>query len=85
MLHAGVKFQFIIIGLPFLCKSLSFIASAVRIELFTARVEYSVDPLTEYSSIRLIPEVARMVENKRVPGSSCKLVVEGSDLCSESK
>jgi len=45
---------------------------AVQIELFTARVvEYLVELLIEYSSTRLIPEVAinyRVVQNR--PGSS---------------
>ena len=53
---------------------------AVQIELFTARVllEYSIEYLIEYSSTRWIPEVAinhRVVQNKRIPGSSFKFVI----------
>jgi len=41
-------------------------------------LEYSIEYLIEYSSTRWIPEVAinhRVVQNKRIPGSSFKFVV----------
>ena len=41
-------------------------------------LEYSIEYFIEYSSTRWIPEVAinhRVVQNKRIPGSSFKFVV----------
>ena len=49
---------------------------AVQIELL--QLEYSIEYLIEYSSTRWIPEVAinhRVVQNKRIPGSSFKFVI----------
>jgi len=41
-------------------------------------LEYSIEYLIEYSSTRWIPEVAinhRVVQNKRIPGSSFNFVI----------
>lgn len=66
------------VALAVQCIEMStFTSRDVRIELFTSRVQYSVELRIEYSSSRLIPEVAvnhRVVQNKWTHESSFKFL-----------